>query len=153
MMKQQLAKKVDKIAQTSRDIDKMKQITGHQDTSGDMSRELFQLLGLLELYSSAYLEADCFFARHHNTSSVVNPPKDRLLCYLQLVSQIKRVAQGGGIKKKDSSMSVKTQGSAAAASKGVSLEGLDVTDKIQLTRALSGASLSDVDVEYLYKLI
>ena len=27
-------------------------------------------------------------------SSVANPPKDRLLCYLQLVSQIKKVSNG-----------------------------------------------------------
>ena len=78
--------------QTSQSTDKMRSITGHQESNENMSKELFQLLAILELYSSAYLEADIAFSRHHSTSSVVIPPKDRLICYLQLVSQIKKLA-------------------------------------------------------------
>ena len=68
----------------------MRLLTGFADSAGDLTKDLFMLVGLLELYSSAYLEADCYFARAHSLSSVVNPPKDRLLCYLQLVSSLKR---------------------------------------------------------------
>ena len=81
-MKQTLAKKVEKIMQTSHSLDKMRAITGHQESNENMSKELFQMIAILELYSSAYLEADVAFSRHHSTSSVVNPPKDRLICYL-----------------------------------------------------------------------
>ena len=62
----------------------MKGLTGFGEgaTGGDITKDLFTLVALLELYSSAYLEADCFFARAHTVSSVANPPRDRLLCYL-----------------------------------------------------------------------
>ena len=73
---------MDKINQVGANLDKMRGLTGFADSAGDLTRDLFTLLGLLELYSSAYLEADCYFARAHNVSTIVNPPKDRLLCYL-----------------------------------------------------------------------
>lgn len=62
----------------------MKGLTGFGEgaAGGDITKDLFTLVALLELYSSAYLEADCFFARAHSVSSVANPPRDRLLCYL-----------------------------------------------------------------------
>lgn len=87
-----MAQKVDKIGQIASSSDKMRLLTGFVDSAGDLTKDLFMLVGLLELYSSAYLEADCYFARAHSISSVVNPPKDRLLCYLQLVSSLKRAA-------------------------------------------------------------
>ena len=71
---------MEKISQIAGSVDKMKGLTGHSD--GDMQRDLFTLVAILELYSSAYLEADCYFARAHSVSTVANPPKDRLLCYL-----------------------------------------------------------------------
>lgn len=62
----------------------MRGLTGFTDggNGGDLTKDLFVLVAILELYSSAYLEADCFFARAHSMSSVANPPRDRLLCYL-----------------------------------------------------------------------
>lgn len=70
----------------------MRGLTGFTDSSGDLTKDLFILVGLLELYSSAYIEADCFFARAHSMSTVANPPRDRLLCYLQLITNLKRAA-------------------------------------------------------------
>ena len=92
-----MAKKVEQIAQFASSSDKVRQLTGFADgtAGGDLTKDLFHLVALLELYSSAYLDADCYFARAHSMSTVVNPPKDRLLCYLQLVGQIKRFSQGG----------------------------------------------------------
>jgi hypothetical protein len=60
-------------------------LTGFADI-GEMSKELFQLVGLLELYGAAYIEADAFF-----TSSVYvsSNPRDRLLGYLQLINMAK----------------------------------------------------------------
>ena len=55
---------------------------GDGAAGGDLTKDLFTLAAMLELYSSAYLDADCFFARTHSMSSVANPPRDRLLCYL-----------------------------------------------------------------------
>ena len=64
--------------------EKMRSFTGYFDGpgGGDLTKDLFTLVAILELYSSAYLEADCYFARVHSMSSVANPPRDRLLCYL-----------------------------------------------------------------------
>ena len=62
--------------------EKMRSFTGYFDSGGDLTKDLFTLVAILELYSSAYLDADCYFARSHNMSSVANPPRDRLLCYL-----------------------------------------------------------------------
>ena len=60
----------------------MRSLTGFFDSAGDLTKDLFQLVAILELYSTAYLEADVYFARANSMSTVVNPPKDRLLCYL-----------------------------------------------------------------------
>ena len=65
----------------------MKSLTGFNEggsgsSNADLTKDLFMLVGILELYSSAYLEADCFFSRANSMSSVVNPPRDRLICYL-----------------------------------------------------------------------
>ena len=62
----------------------MKNLTGFGDGApgGDLTKDLFTLVAILELYSSAYLEADCYFARSGSMSTVANPPRDRLLCYL-----------------------------------------------------------------------
>ena len=146
--------------QTSQSLDRMKQVTGHSETSGDMSKELFQLVAILELYSSSYLEADVAFARHHTTSSIVNPPKDRLLCYLQLVSQIKRLAKQGadGLKKKtNSSVSVLSRSQSAVSKqveiKEVELGDLDISDSRQMKEKLSGATLTDQTIEQLSKLV
>jgi len=42
----------------------MRLLTGFADgtAGGDLTKDLFQLVALLEIYSSAYIEADCFFA-------------------------------------------------------------------------------------------
>jgi hypothetical protein len=61
-------------------------LTGFTDL-GEMAKELFQLVGILELYGAAYIEADAYF-----TSSVYvsSNPRDRLLGYLQLINMAKR---------------------------------------------------------------
>jgi len=86
---------VDKINSLAGNSDKMRGLSGHS-SDAELAKDMFTLLGILELYSSAYIEADCFFARTHSMSTVANPPRDRLLCYLQLISHIKRAAVGGG---------------------------------------------------------
>ena len=95
-MKADLLRKVANISKVSADIAKVKAMTGFSANLNDsvqegaMVRDLFMLIGLLELYSAAYLEADTYFARQNSMSSVVNPPTDRLICYLQLVKSIKK---------------------------------------------------------------
>ena len=67
----------------------MRMLTGFADgtAGGDLTKDLFQLVGLLELYSSAYIEADNFFSKAHSNSEGPSPQQqNRLLGYLQLVS-------------------------------------------------------------------
>ena len=95
-MKNDLMRKVEKISKFASNSDKIRALTGfsvgvsEQHQEGSVTRDLFQLVALLELYSAAYLEADCYFSRQNSLSSVVNPPTDRLICYLQLVNSIKK---------------------------------------------------------------
>ena len=91
-LKNELLRKVEKISKCAANIDKIKTLTGFDDLSQDgaIIRDLFQLIALLELHSAAYQEADCHFSRKNSLSAVVNPPKDRLICYLQLVKSLKK---------------------------------------------------------------
>ena len=85
-MKQELARKVEQVEKVSSNFDKIRALTGYIESSNNcdmqLTRELVHLVGLLELYNEAYLQADCHFARAHSLSSVVNPPQNRLICYL-----------------------------------------------------------------------
>ena len=80
---------MEKITQVASDPDAMRKMTGFGDGApgGDLTKDLFTLLAILELYSSAYLDADNYFARAQTASSSTanKPPKDRLFSYLQLV--------------------------------------------------------------------
>ena len=68
-MKTDLLRKVEKIAQFSTSADKIRTLTGFNvgvnDSAQDIAitRDLFQLVALLELYSNAYLESDVYFSR------------------------------------------------------------------------------------------
>ena len=101
---------MEKISQFASSADKIRSLTGFTDSSGDLTKDLFTLVGLLELYSSAYLDADCFFARTHSISTVVNPPRDRLLCYLHLISNLKRAATSQVSRKRESSVDISKNG-------------------------------------------
>ena len=87
-MKTDLMRKVEKISKFSTNMDKVKALTGYDRSlhdsaqEGSITKDLFMLLALLELYSAAYMEADVYFSRQNSMSSVVHPPKDRLICYL-----------------------------------------------------------------------
>ena len=85
---------MDKINQIATDHDKMRLITGFGDGApgGDLTKDLFMMLAILELYSSAYLEADNHFSRAQSASSSTanRPSKDRLISYMQLIGQIKK---------------------------------------------------------------
>ena len=81
--------KVEKISQFVSSPEKMLKLTGFADgtSGGDLTKDLFQLVGLLELYSSAYLEADGHFMKaHSNSEGPASQQHNRLLGYLQLVS-------------------------------------------------------------------
>ena len=68
-MKTDLMRKVEKISKFSTSIDKVKALTGYDlglhDSAqeGAITKDLFMLLALLELYSAAYMEADVYFSR------------------------------------------------------------------------------------------
>ena len=85
---------MEKINQIANDPDKMRSVTGFGDGApgGDITKDLFMCLAILELYSSAYLNADNHFARASTVSSqtATKAPKDRLLSYLSLISQLKK---------------------------------------------------------------
>ena len=80
---------MEKITQLASNPDKMRSLTGFGDGApgGDLTKDLFMLLALLELYSSAYLDADFHFSKANikSSGSKQMPPRDRLLSYLQLV--------------------------------------------------------------------
>ena len=91
--------------QTANNPLKIKAMTGFDDGApgGDLTKDLFVLVALLELYSSAYLDADCYFSKNQTesqTSAAGFMPRDRLLTYLQLVRSVKR----GGRGRRNSSM-------------------------------------------------
>ncbi len=160
---------MDKINQVAANLDKMRGLTGFADSAGDLTKDLFTLLALLELYSSAYLEADCYFARAHNTSSIVNPPKDRLLCYLQLVSHIKKAAttqmlqarkaknessldtsqsSGGGSDRRSASTS---RSSAASSQMDISaIKSMDLSNAEELLK-LKGVTMDEQILRHLLK--
>jgi hypothetical protein len=64
----------------------MLSITGFGDPD-EMTRELFQLVAVLELYNAAYIEADAHFT---SSTYISTNPRDRLLGYLQLVNLAKK---------------------------------------------------------------
>ena len=76
--------RINTITEFASSSSKMRSLTGFDDGApgGDLTKDLFVLVAILELYSSTYLDSDVFFARGHSMSSVANPPRDRLLCYL-----------------------------------------------------------------------
>ena len=47
------------------DADKIKNLTGFGNGTpgGDLTKDLFMLVAILELYSTAYLDADCYFSK------------------------------------------------------------------------------------------
>ena len=154
LKKRDLAHKAEKISSFASSIEKMKGLTGFTDGAGDLTKDLFTLVALLELYSSAYVEADCYFARAHSMSSVVNPPRDRLLCYLQLVSQLKRVATE---KRKprgmESASSARTSSTSRASSINVDVNALkntDLSDAEELFK-LKGSALDEPILRLILK--
>ena len=51
--------------------------------ASDLLGDMFKTLAILEIYSAAYIDADCFFSRTApNGGGVVSAPRDRLLSYL-----------------------------------------------------------------------
>ena len=56
---------MEKIAAFANDPDKMRNLTGFNDGTpgGDLTKDLFMLVAILELYSTAYLDADCYFSK------------------------------------------------------------------------------------------
>ena len=64
----------------------MLSLTGFADVD-EMTRELFQLVAILELYNAAYIEADSHFI---SSVYVASNPKERLPGYLQLVNMTKK---------------------------------------------------------------
>lgn len=84
--KREMAEKVMKINQIANNPDRMKSLTGFGDGApgGDLTRDLFILVALLELYSTAYLDADCYFSQAQQASTTATGfmPRDRLLTYL-----------------------------------------------------------------------
>ena len=80
---------MEKITQIANNPDKMKSMTGFGDGApgGDLTKDLFMLLAIIELHSSAYLDADYHFskAQQASSSTASKPPRDRFLSYLQLI--------------------------------------------------------------------
>lgn len=56
---------MEKINQIASDPDKIKIMTGFGDGApgGDLTKDLFTCLAILELYNSAYIDADNYFSR------------------------------------------------------------------------------------------
>ena len=79
---------MEKINFLASDPDKIRTLTGFNDGApgGDITKDLFILVAILEMYSSAYLDADCFFSKAQEaTSQATFLPRDRLLSYLKLI--------------------------------------------------------------------
>ena len=155
---------MDKINQIATDHDKMRLITGFGDGApgGDLTKDLFTMLALLELYSSAYLEADNFFARAQSASSATanKPSKDRLFSYMQLIGQLKKgpsARKGPRKSQMGSAASQRTASSSRASEKAIVTSppiNIKALKKVDLTNAeeffkLKGAVLD----EHLLRLI
>ena len=109
---------MEKITQIANNPDKMRSMTGFGDGApgGDLTKDLFMLLAILELHSSAYIDADCHFSKA-NLKSGGKPPRDRLLTYLQLIGQFKKAGQHAGRRGRGSDMGSAASQRTASSSK------------------------------------
>ena len=87
---------MEKITQIANNPEKMRSMTGFGDGApgGDLTKDLFMLLAILELQSSAYIDADFHFSKP-SSGNGSKPPRDRLLSYLSLIGQFKKGGQTG----------------------------------------------------------
>ena len=163
-MKTELMRKVEKINHLSSSADKIRALTGFNigvhDPSSDtaITRDLFQLVAMLEIYSQAYLEADQYFSRQVSLSSVTKPPKDRLICYLQLIKSIKKPQRGTSQKQQ---LNESASSGARSDSRGRKVNfqewsqseqylGIDFSSKEDLMK-LKGTAITEAFINYIVK--
>jgi len=138
-MREQLDSKLKTIGNLGSSLEKMLSFTGFMDVN-EMAKEMFQVLGLLEIYSAAYMESDVYFSRTaQNAGGVALAPRDRLICYLQMIKNLKKA----------SSSTYVNSGQSTNLDSQANFENLDFLDQQDLQK-LKGLKIND---NFITKLV